>query len=57
MKHGHKPTVAQKEFLQSKGMTKEQTKQYLVIKNTPDDLVVVHRDGGDPIRFKKKEGD
>lgn len=53
MKHGKCLTVAQKLFLQSQGMTKEESNQYLVVKNTSDELVVVHRDYGDPIRFKK----
>lgn len=53
MKNGKKLTRTQKQFLQSKGMTEVQSNEYLVVKNTPGMLVVVHRSGGDPVTFKK----
>jgi hypothetical protein len=56
MKHGKKPAVAQKELMQSKGMTREQSEQYFVIKNTSKEMIVVHRLGGDPIKIDKSNG-
>lgn len=40
MKHGKKPTVAQKKFLKSKGLNPD---NWLIIKNLNDSMVVIHR--------------
>ena len=40
MKHGKNPSVRQKKFLKSKGLNPD---NWLVVKNLPDRLEVVHR--------------
>ena len=40
MKHGKKPTVAQRKFIKSKGLIAE---NWLVVKDTPEQMVLVHR--------------
>ena len=40
MKNGKKPTLAQKKFLQGKGLVPE---NWLIVKDTPVELVVVSR--------------
>ena len=40
MKNGKKPTLAQKKFLQGKGLVSE---NWLIVKDTPVELVVVSR--------------
>lgn len=42
MKHGKKPTVKQCKFIQSWGINHE---NWLVIKDTPTEMVLVHRYG------------
>jgi hypothetical protein len=57
MKHGKKPTLAQKMFMQESGMTREQSESYLVIKDTPESMIVIHKSGGDPLPPLKKRRD
>lgn len=40
MKHGKKPTVAQRKFLASKGINSE---NWLIVKDTPNETVIVHK--------------
>lgn len=40
MKHGKKPTREQRKFIKSKGLNAE---NYLVVKDTPDLMHIVHR--------------
>ena len=52
MKHGKKPTRAQKQFLDKKGLIAE---NWLVVKDTPEEMVVVHRHSiGNVTRVIKK---
>lgn len=43
MKHGKKPTVAQRRVLKSMGLNWE---NWLIVKNTTDEMVIVHRLSG-----------
>ena len=52
MKHGRKPTVAQKKFIQSKGLNAE---NWLVCKDTPEQMVLVHRFSDRTTRIIHKE--
>ena len=45
MKNGKKPTLAQKKFLQGKGLVPE---NWLIVKDTPVELVVVSQPGRAP---------
>jgi hypothetical protein len=40
MKHGKKPTVAQCDLIQAHGMD---SRDWLVVKDTPNEMVLVHR--------------
>ena len=40
MKHGKKPTVAQRKYITSKGLNAE---NWLVVKDTPEQMMLVHR--------------
>ena len=40
MKHGKKPTVAQKKILKGKGLNPD---NWLIIKNLPDKMEIIHR--------------
>lgn len=40
MKHGKRPTVAQKKFIQAHGLNWE---NWLVVKDQPEQMVLVHR--------------
>lgn len=40
MKHPKRPTLAQKKFLQENGLASE---KWMVVKDTPDEMVVVSR--------------
>ena len=53
MKHGCKPTVAQKKFIQSKGLNSE---NWLVTKDTPTEMHLVHRYSDRTVRIIPKEG-
>lgn len=43
MKHGRRPTVRQKKIMKSVGLNHD---NWLVVKNFPEELVIVHRDTG-----------
>lgn len=40
MKHGKRPTVSQRKYIKSKGLNAE---NWLVVKDTPEQMVLVHR--------------
>ena len=40
MKHGKKPTVAQKKFIKESGLNPE---NWLISKNTAEEMVILHR--------------
>jgi hypothetical protein len=40
MKHGKKPTLAQRKLIQKKGLIAD---NWLVVKDTPTEMVLVHR--------------
>lgn len=40
MKHGKKPTVAQRKFIQKNGLNAE---NWLIAKDTPTEMLLVHR--------------
>lgn len=42
MKNGKKPTLAQKKFLQDTGLDSE---KWLIVKDTPEEMVIVSRNG------------
>lgn len=53
MKHGKKPTVAQRKLIDKKGLIAE---NWLVVKDTPKEMVVVHRYSiGNATRVIQKE--
>lgn len=52
MKHGKKPTVAQRKLIGSKGLI---TENWLVTKDTPDTMVLVHRHSDSTTRIIHKE--
>lgn len=54
MKHGRRPTVAQKKFIQSKGLNAE---NWLVCKDTPEQMVLVHRHSDKTTRIIEKRAD
>ena len=51
MKNGKKPTLAQKKFLQGKGLVPE---NWLIVKDTPVELVVVLKRTGKTRTFRKE---
>lgn len=54
MKHGTKPTRAQKQFLESKKLNVE---NWLVIKDTPEAMTIIHRQSNKTRKImKRKEG-
>lgn len=53
MKHGKKPTVAQRKFIQKTGLIAE---NWLVVKDTPDRMELVHRHSDRTKRIIHKEG-
>lgn len=54
MKHGKKPTKAQKIILKERHMNPD---NWLIVKNTPEEMLVVHRytSATRSIRLKRKE--
>ena len=54
MKHGKKPTVSQRDFIKSKGLNPE---NYLVVKDTPDLMHLVHRLSDKTTRIIQKGGE
>lgn len=50
MKHGKKPTVAQRKIITRLGLDWE---NWLIVKNTPDSIVIVHRLTGSQRRIDK----
>lgn len=54
MKHGKKPTVAQRKFIQNKGLIAE---NWLVVKDTPEQMELVHRYSDKTTRIIPKGGD
>ena len=51
MKHGKKPTRAQRDFIKSKRLTPD---SWLVVKDTPEKMVLVHRHALKTIRVIPK---
>ena len=51
MKHGKKPTVNQRKLIQSKRLNPE---NWLVVKDTPSEMVLVHRHFDNKTRTIKK---
>lgn len=54
MKHGKKPTVAQRKFIQKKGLIAE---NWLVVKDTPEKMELVHRYSDKTTRIILKGGE
>ena len=54
MKHGKKPTVNQRKFIQSKRLNPE---NWYVTKDTPDRMELVHRHFDNRTRTIKKENE
>ena len=54
MKHGKKPTVAQRKFIQKKGLIAE---NWLVVKDTPEKMELVHRYSDKTTRIIPKGGE
>lgn len=54
MKHGKKPTVAQRKFIQSKRLNPA---NWYVTKDTPDRMELVHRHFDNRTRTIKKENE
>lgn len=52
MKHGKKPTVAQRKLIKANGMNAE---NWLVVKDTPEEMVLVHRYSDKTTRTLHKE--
>lgn len=52
MKHGKKPTVAQRKFLQSK---KLDPAMWLIVKDNPREMVLVHRHFDNTIKIIPKQ--
>lgn len=50
MKHGKRPTVEQRKRLTMLGLNAE---NWLIVKDTPDELVIVHRLSGKQRRWDK----
>lgn len=54
MKHGKKPTAAQRKFIQKKGLIAE---NWLVVKDTPERIELVHRHSDTTKRVILKGGE
>ena len=54
MKNGKKPTVAQRKFIKAHGLNAE---NWLVVKDTPEEMVVIHRYSDNTKRVIPKERD
>lgn len=54
MKHGKKPTVNQCRFLQSKGINCE---NWFVVKDTPKEMILIHRLFDNKIRRVSKSSE
>ena len=54
MKHGKKPTVAQRNFIKSKGLI---TENWLVVKDTPREMHLVHKHSDTTTRIIHKGGE
>lgn len=52
MKHGKKPTRAQRDFIKAKRLTPD---SWLVVKDTPEKMVLVHRHALKTIRVIRKD--
>lgn len=52
MKHGKKPTVAQRKFIKVNGLNSE---NWLVVKDTPTEMILVHRLSDRTMRTIHKE--
>lgn len=52
MKHGKKPTVSQRKYIASKGLNAE---NWLVVKDTPKEMHLVHRYSDHTTRIITKE--
>ena len=52
MKHGKKPTVAQREYIRYYRLNWE---NWLVVKDTPEGMVIVHRYSGKVREIRKDE--
>ena len=52
MKHGKRPSVQQRKMIQSKGLNWE---NWLVCKDTPEEMVLVHRFSDKTTRIIHKE--
>lgn len=52
MKHGKKPTVAQRKMIAKSGLN---TENWFVVKDTPEELVIVHRHSDKTVRTIHKE--
>ena len=52
MKHGQKPTREQRKFIKANGL---QTENWLVTKDTPTEMVLVHRHSDNNVRTIHKE--
>lgn len=53
MKHGVRPTREQRKMIQSKGLNSE---NWLVVKDQPEQMVIVHRFSDRTVRIIQKEG-
>lgn len=51
MKHGKKPTIAQRKTMEAMGLNSE---NWLVVKDTPEHLVLVHRHSDTTVRIIPK---
>lgn len=51
MKHGRKPTIKQKKLMQYYNLN---SADWLVVKDTPDEMVIVHRYSGHTTRTLPK---
>ena len=54
MKHGKKPTVQQRKFITSNGLHAE---NWLVAKDTPEEMVLVHRNCDSTTKVIPKGGE
>lgn len=54
MKHGKCPTVAQRKFIKEHGLNAE---SWLVVKDTPEQMVLVHRHSDKTTRIIPKGGE
>lgn len=52
MKHGKKPTVAQRKLIASMGLNAE---NWLIVKDTPEAMQIVHRQSDSTVRTIPKE--